>query len=195
MGNKEKTTLDEADCLLWNISVQDDEESYRRLFEYFYPPLCLFAKRYINELAIREDIVQDVFFVVWENRKNIPPVVSAKNYLVTCVKNQCLNYLRKQDNATHYQLRTLSLPGYGYNSEDLYTLAELQELLNQALAKLPENYRKVFEMNRMDNKSYNEIAQEMGVSTRTVERYRDKALEILKKELKDYLPFLIFLLN
>ncbi len=187
--------MEEADTLLRNISVYDDEESYRRLFEGYYPALCLFAKRYICELAVREDIVQDLFFTVWENRKNISPAVSARNYLLTCVKNQCLNYLRRQSTETDYQMRIPRMPEYGADSEELYTLTELQDLLTKALAKLPEKYRKVFEMNRMENKGYDEIAREMRISTRTVERYRDKAVELLKIELKDYLPFLIFLFN
>ena len=71
-------------------------------------------------------------------------------------------------------------------------LNELETLLEQTLAKLPTEYRIAFEMSRMEGKSMDEIAETMGVSVRTVERYRNKALDILKKELKDYLPFLLF---
>ena len=75
----------------------------------------------------------------------------------------------------------------------LIQLRELEELLEQTLAKLPPEYRLAFELNRMEGKSLDEVAQQMGVSTRTVERYRDKALALLHTELKDYLPLFLFL--
>ncbi|WP_347394427.1 sigma-70 family RNA polymerase sigma factor, partial [Parabacteroides leei] len=77
------------------------------------------------------------------------------------------------------------------NNDDFYTLTELQELLAKALNKLPEDYRRVFILNRFEDKSYGEIAESMDISTRTVERYKNKAIELLKKDLKDYLPLLI----
>ena len=65
--------------------------------------------------------------------------------------------------------------------------------LYQTLEKLPPEYRLAFELNRLENKSIEEIAEIMGVSCRTVKRYKSKAIEILKKELKDYLPlFMLF---
>ena len=63
----------------------------------------------------------------------------------------------------------------------------------QALALLPPEYRLAFELNRMEGKSLEEVAQRMGVSTRTVERYRDKAIALLQTELKEYLPLFLLL--
>ena len=75
----------------------------------------------------------------------------------------------------------------------LIQLRELEELLAQTLALMPPEYRLAFELNRMEGKSLDEVAQQMGVSTRTVERYRDKALALLHTELKDYLSLFLFL--
>lgn len=153
----------------------------------------MFAKRYIEDRDVREDIVQDVFFNIWDKRKFISTDISARNYLVTCVKNLSLNYLRKQGYIQDYQKKIIDNPPvYSNGEEDLYMLNELEALLEQVLAKLPPEYRMAFEMSRMEQKSMDEIAEIMGVSIRTVERYRNKALDILKKELKDYLPFLLF---
>lgn len=188
----EKPDTDNIDYLLWSISNKDDQTAYRSLFEQYYVALCQFARRYIDDQETREDIVQDVFFTIWEKRKTISPTISARNYLVTCVRNLCLNYLRdqgyKQDYETNIQKR---IPAYVENQDDIYTLQELRELLNKTLAKLPPEYRLAFEMNRFENKSIEEIAEIMGVSDRTVKRYKSKAIEILKEELKDYLPLLM----
>ena len=75
----------------------------------------------------------------------------------------------------------------------LIQLRELEEQLAQALAQLPPEYRLAFELNRMEGKSLEEVAQRMGVSTRTVERYRDKAIALLQTELKEYLPLFLLL--
>lgn len=188
---KEHAGAVDIELLLWNISTNDDEKSFRNLFEYYYPALCLYAKRFIKERETREDIVQDVFFSIWENRKYISVQTSARNYLLTCVRNHCLNFLRRQTTESFDQIIQENIPIYAENNDDFYTLTELQELLAKALDKLPDDYRRVFVLNRFEDKSYGEIAGSMNISTRTVERYKNKAIELLKKELKDYLPLFI----
>lgn len=190
----ERPEIESIDYLLWSISNNDDTIAYRSLFEQYYVALCQYARQYISDQETREDIVQDVFFAIWEKRKTINPSVSAKNYLITCVKNFSLNYLRNQGYKQEYETAILKkLPVYFEDQNDLYTLQELQILLAKTLEKLPTEYRLAFEMNRFEDKSIEEIAEIMGVSSRTVKRYKSKAVEILKKELKDYLPlFMLF---
>ena len=76
--------------------------------------------------------------------------------------------------------------------DEFYLLTELQKLLDEALAKLPQTYRLIFEMSRLENNSNTEIAEKLNIPLRTVERYKAKAIEILKKDLKDYLPLLLY---
>lgn len=178
----------DPDTLLLNVSINDDEKAFRRLFEYYYPALCLYAKRFIDEKETREDMVQDVFLSIWENRKQISVQVSARNYLLTCVRNHCLNFLRKHTTESVEQLMQKNIPIYAQSNDDFYTLIELRELLAKSISKLPDDYRRVFELNRFEGKSYGEIAESMDISIRTVERYKNKAIDILKKDLKDYLP-------
>ena len=132
-----------------------------------------------------------VFFAIWENRSRISVKTSARSYLVTCARNHCLNYLQRNHERYYESLIQEQILIYAESSEELYTWEELQTLLRQALDKLPENYRLAFEKNRCENKSYGEIAEEMQISIRTVERYKNKATELLKTELKDYLPLFI----
>ena len=142
------TESEQIDFMLRSITLHDDEVAFRYLFEHYYPSLCLFAKRFIDDRETREDIVQEVFFRLWDKRKQ---------------------------------------------GDRLIQLRELEEQLAQALALLPPEYRLAFELNRMEGKSLEEVAQQMGVSTRTVERYRDKALALLQTELKEYLPLFLLL--
>lgn len=78
--------------------------------------------------------------------------------------------------------------------EEIYTINELEQIIGKAIQKLPPNIREAFEMNRFKGMTYNEIAQQMSLSPKTIEAYISKALSILRVELKDYLPlFCLFL--
>ena len=170
-------TKTDTDFLLRQITTEDNKLSFQRLFELYYPALCIYTKRFIPDRETREDIVQEVFSSIWENRKRIVIRTSARNYLITATKNHCLNYLQRNHEEYVDKLPQEQIPIYADSGEEL--------------AKLPENYRYVFEKNRFENKSYGEIAEDMQISIRTVERYKNKAIEILKTELKDYLPLFI----
>ena len=184
-----------TDNLFWCVSMHDDREAFNVLFENYYPSLCLYAKRYMSELPIREDVVQDVFFTLWEKRKTIVIETSLKSYLISAVKNACLNYLKRENRYLDYEENAKErLPLYAENVDEIYNVQELTELLANALNKLPEEYRIAFIMSRFEDKDSKEIADKMGVSVRSVERYRARAIELLRTELKDYLPLLIFLI-
>lgn len=186
------TESEQIDFMLRSITLHDDEVAFRYLFEHYYPSLCLFAKRFIDDRETREDIVQEVFFRLWDKHKQITVMSSAQNYLLTSVRNLCLNYLRRQETQQSFEKSLFDQPE-DEEGDRLIQLRELEELLAQTLALMPPEYRLAFELNRMEGKSLDEVAQQMGVSTRTVERYRDKALALLHTELKDYLPLFLFL--
>lgn len=178
----------DVNLLFWCIATNDDSAAFRTLFKYYYVPLCVYAKRYIEEKAIREDLVQDVFFSIWEKRKQLDINTSIQNYLVSCVKNNCLNYLRRSNLFEKYQTEIVERgTAYYEDSNSLYTLNELKELLNNVLKRLPKEYRIAFVMSRMHDKNNAEIAEILKVSVRTVERYKKRALEIIKEELIDFL--------
>ena len=99
----ERLDTESIEYLLWSISNNDDQVAYRSLFEQYYVSLCQLARRYIDDQETREDIVQDVFFTIWEKRKTIIPYTSGKNFLITCVKNLSLNYLRSQGYKQEYE--------------------------------------------------------------------------------------------
>ena len=87
-------TMTDIDFLLRQITTEDNKLSFQRLFELYYPALCIYTKRFISDRETREDIVQEVFSSIWENRKRIVIRTSARNYLITATKNHSLNYLQ-----------------------------------------------------------------------------------------------------
>lgn len=190
MEEIEANTLDK---LFWRIALKDDESAFRTLFFQFFSPLCVFAHRYIERRETCEDIVQETFFKIWKNRKGIEINTSTRNFLLTSVRNSCIDYLRKQETEQNWQQREIAKSS-AYTNDDLYSVVELEQMLNAALAKLPDKVRVVFEQNRFDGKTYSEIALEHQISVKTVEAYMTKALKHLRIELKDYLPLVLLLL-
>lgn len=175
------------DNLFRKIAFHDDREAFRELFFDFYPSLCVFAGRYVSSPETCEDIVQDTFFHLWKNRKKIEITSSFRNLLITSVKNNCMDYLRKQSvRQNHADKQTVS--DTIDTPEAIYTIRELEEMLHAALEQMPGNVRRAFELSRFENMTYHQIAEEMSVSPKTVEAYISKALSILRVELKDYLP-------
>ena len=183
----------EFDNLFRKVAFQDDEQAFKELFLEFYPAMCVFAMRYITEEETVRDIVQDIFFNIWKNRKNIDITTSFRNFLITSVRNSCTDYLRKQKVENRY-MEKISLSDIHASPEEVYTLKELETAIDEALAKLPSNVREAFEMNRYKGMTYAAIADEMKVSPKTIEAYISKALKVLRIELQDYMPFLLLFL-
>lgn len=181
-----------VDHLFTRIIYHNDEEAFQKLFFDFFAPLCLFAHRYITSKETCEDIVQGVFFRIWKDRAKLSITVSARNFLITTVRNACIDYLRHREIENRYLEKQLA-----YEEKDpmdtnmLIAVSELEKRVGEALAKLPDAVRRSFEMNRFDDKTYLEIASECEISVKTVEAHISRALKLLRVELKDYLPFLL----
>lgn len=190
----EEKGINSIDSLFWKIALKDDEIAFRTLFFQFFSPLCVFAHRYIDSWESCEDIVQETFFKIWKNRKNIEINTSSRNFLITSVKNSCIDFLRKLETEQNWQQKEIENNSSYYTSGDIYSTIELEQMLTAALAKLPDNIRIVFEKNRFEGMTYAEIASEHHISVKTVEAYMTKALKHLRVELKDYLPLIILLL-
>ena len=180
------------ESLFLKIALHNDEEAFRMLFVEFFTPLCVFAKRYLSTLEDCEDAVQDTFLKIWKNRKSLDINTSGRNFLITSVKNICIDRLRKQDSERQY-LNELSDTQF-LDTVDLYSIRELETMLAVALTGLPENIRNVFEMNRFEGKTYAAIASEQNLSVKTIEAYMTKALKHLRNVLKDFLAFALLFL-
>ena len=178
------------DNLFWRIVTKDDEKAFCSLFYNFFPSLCVYAGRYIDNKEECEDIVQDTFFKIWRTRKSLEITSSARNLLVTTVKNSCIDYLRKKE-VEHTYIERQAKKEWLMYQDDVYSTMELEEIISRALSQLPENLRQVFEMNRFDGLTYAQIAEKQNISVKTVESYMSKSLKMMRTELKDYLPLIL----
>ena len=173
---------------------------FEKLYKLYYPKMFAFAKNYVPANEDAENIVQDVFLILWERKEEIEISFTLTTYLFTLVKNRCLNFLRHKLIEEEYnsqlkeelgfKLYALETFDYSYLSEE-----ELQEVIRRALDTLPERCREVFIKSRIEGLKYKEISDELGISVNTVENQMVTALKKLRVALKDYLPLLLFLVN
>ena len=164
-----------------------DEVLYEQLFKSNYQYLVNFARQYVADDNSCEDIVQKVFIRLWEKRADIKTDQGIKAYLFTAVRNRSLNHLR---DTKKYRSELLDINCAKADiafEADHFAIEELEKKIAEALASLPEKCRLVFEMSRYQEMKYREIAEELSISTKTVEAHMSKALKGLKKHLEGYL--------
>jgi RNA polymerase sigma-70 factor (family 1) len=178
------------------------KENFDSIYVNNFSRLFLFAKEYVLFDEEAENIVQDIFLMLWEKREALRVDVSLTAYLFTLVKNKCIDFLRHQmveqmysENVKHEYNEELNVKLFALESFDHNFSSEedIETLLRNAIDKLPERCRLIFIKSRIEGKKYKEIAEELNLSVNTVEGQISIALKKLREELKDYLPLLLFL--
>ena len=178
------------------------KENFDSIYINNFSRLFLFAKEYVLFDEEAENIVQDIFLMLWEKRDALRVDVSLTAYLFTLVKNKCIDFLRhrmveqiyseniQQEYNEELNVKLFALESFDHNfsSEE-----QIEILLRNAIDKLPERCRLIFIKSRIEGKKYKEIAEELNLSVNTVEGQISIALNKLREELKDYLPLLLFL--
>ncbi len=142
-----------------------------------------------------EEVVQGVFFKVWERRGQLEVTVSLKAYLYRAVHNASLNHLKHQKVRQEYANHVKAMEEEGMEDPGM-ELTELQRDVTYAIEELPEKCREVFKLNRFEGLKYREVADLLGISEKTVENQMGKALKLLRDRLSHYLrvilPWLLF---
>ena len=163
------------------------EAAFRQLFYAHYDPLYRHAFKYLNDSQVAEEMVQDAFVNIWENRQKIEIRTSLEGYLFTSVRNLCLNYLKSKYARSRTLTVELSTIAEEANEADHEPVSdELRARLAQGLAQLPEKCRIIFNLSRNGGMTYQEIADELGISKETVKTQIKVALHKLRAFLRDY---------
>jgi RNA polymerase sigma-70 factor (ECF subfamily) len=174
---------------------QSDQSAFGTIFTKYYQDLVRFSIRFTRNPDAAEELVQDVFVKLWENRNSLVISTSLKSFLLKAVQNRSLDHLRFESIRNKYVSKTLETLILSDNETENQVLhSELEEHFLKVLANLPEPYVEVYRMSRNELMTYTEIAQKIGVSVRTVEVRMAKALHIIRLELKDFLVMVLYCL-
>lgn len=192
------TQMNNEEILFVERLKSGEETAWRSLYNQHYTFLCNVADGFVCDSFTAESIVSDILFHLYEIRKNLILNMSLRAYLFMAVRNRCLNYLRQRpEKRLAYDILSSAEVSASSYSEPVCKLIEreLQEVIMRAVDRLPDECRKVFCMSRFDNKTYKEIAAELGVSINTVRYHIKNALSSLHNELDRYLLALLMFMT
>lgn len=178
----------------WLQVSQGDKKAFEQLFNAYYQPLCNYACSMLKDIDESEEVVQNTFFNIWSKRESLQITASFKAYVYRAVHNDCLNKIKHGKVKAVYAADYKSTMSGGF-SDNGGTLdaKELGRQIHEAIASLPEQCGNVFRLSRFENLKYNEIAEQLEISVKTVENHMGKALKLLRVRLKDYLSLLIWI--
>ena len=169
-----------------------DEAAYEQLFRAFYPRLCGFAATLVTDREEAEEVVQTLFCRLWEQRDTLEVTTSVQAYLFRAVRNASLNHLKKVKIRDIYKAHNLVTMEQNHEFQPDHAVhSELRLALEKAIAGLPEQCRIIFKMSRFEELKYKEIADKLGISSKTVENQMGKALKVLRLQMVDFLCFII----
>jgi RNA polymerase sigma-70 factor, ECF subfamily len=166
---------------------------FEDVFKAHFKNLHIYAVTIIKDDAAAEEIVQNVFFKLWEKRGQVKIEQSLTSYLYRAVHNESLNYLKHAKVKAAHQAHAGQNSHIQDNTTDPAALKELRQKIDAALNELPEQCRTVFQLSRFEGLKYRMIADELGISVKTVENHMGKALKLLRTKLAEFLPILVLL--
>ncbi len=181
--------LDNKDDKLITGIKNNSEAAFDELFRKYYQKLVYFALKMIKNHDSANEVVQDLFVNFWEKRHQLEPRVSLQAYLYRAVYNNCIHLIKKEKLYQGDELNLMNEPG-----EDFKNLLEENELelrIFNLIEQLPTECKRIFKLSRFDELKYQEIADKLNLSVKTVETQMSRALKFLRNNLSDYVKLLI----
>lgn len=175
---------------------------FSRLYVSYFARLVRFASLYVSSAEDAENIVQDFFLRLWEQKGILTELQRPDAFLFSSVKHRCLNFLRSQLSTLdgrralsdvaeqEYRFKLYSLQML---DESEMSIDEIEQMLQKAIDTLPERCREIFVMSKLKGMKYREIAETLQLSVNTVENQMAIALKKLREELRDCLPLLLLI--
>lgn len=169
--------------------MKHNPEKFNQFFHDYYTNLSRFAYTYVKDEAIAEEIVQEVFVNLWQ-KQELTEIESIRSFLYISVRNKSLNYLRDHKTRTlHENEFAMERERNSLYENNEYEHKQLEQLVKDAVAELPEKCREIFELSRNENLTYQQIADQLNISAKTVENQISIAIKKLKTKLRDYMNF------
>lgn len=186
------------DDQFWIENVQNgDERAFEILFKKYYLSLTRFVWRYVNSKAIAEELIQELFTILWEKRDKLDMDTkkSIRAYLYKSARNLALNQKKERkikDKYVSEWMEQKENPEIYFRDE--YREERIRKAIAQAIEELPPRGKMTYKLHRYDGLTYEEIAAVMDVSVKTVESQMTRTLKILRERLSYLLPFLVLAL-
>jgi len=168
--------------------IKNDEKAFRELFDKYYASLVHYSAYIIGSAPLAEEIVSEVFVSIWKSRGALPGIKDIRKYLYASTKHKTIDYIRRSKNLTFISVDKKDLKEYVEyaNPEDQCIEKEIFARLEEAVLRLPEKCRLIFRMVKEEHMKYEEVAEVLDISPKTVENQMIKALKAVRAEIISY---------
>lgn len=160
-----------------------DKSAFTTLYKLYWGKVHNFSRLYLTSLDEVEEVVQEVFVKLWEARIFIKENESFKGFLFIITRNIIFNQFRKSFNENAYQVTVINSTGESYDIEEEMDATDLRRYIDTLVAELPPRQQKVFRMSREQHLNYKEIALQLDITEKTVERHINEALKFLRRNI------------
>ncbi|MEO9872667.1 RNA polymerase sigma-70 factor [Ekhidna sp.] len=166
--------------------INKDKRAFEYVFNEYYTTMVLYAARFMDTREEAEEVAQDVFVKFWEKCDSLSPDSSVKSYLYRSVHNSCLNTLKHEKVKDGYRQHVIYVMESSYQNEFKDEDPDfLRKRISEEIDKLPPRCSEIFKLSRYEGLKYQEIADHLGISVKTVEVQMGKALKVLRETLQD----------
>lgn len=194
MFSKLKVSKSNQELLL--LLREDDKLAFYNIYERYCKKVYGFVLRYIKQETDAEDIVQEVFIKVWENRKKIDVNSSFESFLFAVSYNTTMSLFRKRISEKKYveYIKLIQLDDNQVDVSEQINFDELIESIRKVIEELTPRQREIFLLSRKEGLSHEEIAEKLDISVNTVKKHMVNTLSFLKSHLNvSLLAFLLYI--
>ncbi len=175
-----------------NKLIKGDEKTFEYLFLTYYKSLRQYACKIIKDDIAAEEIVEDIFYHLWDKRHTIGSISLVKSYLYKATYNNALKYLRHNKIVTKHQEEVQRQLSQTFEYQENYSeIDEIRNIIRETMHSVPERTQTIFQLNRNQGLKYHEIAERLNISVKTVEAHMTSLLKLFRENLKDYMFLII----
>ncbi len=170
-----------------------NEAAFEKVFRDHFKGMNAYAATILKDDFFAEEVVQQVFFKLWERGGTLEINGSPASYLYRAVHNECMNHLKHKQVKAKHHLHVVAQSRAPERMSIPAETRELEECLREGLEALPEQCRTIFQLSRFEDLKYREIAEKLSISIKTVENQVGKALKLLRERMIEFMTCLIFI--
>ncbi|OOQ58662.1 RNA polymerase sigma-70 factor [Mucilaginibacter pedocola] len=186
--------MEHSDSAIIALLKEGDQRVFEQVFKTHFKNLHSYAYTFLKDDELAEEVVQNVFCRIWEKRGQLKTDGSIKAYLYRAVHNESLNYLKREKVKANFEVYyTGQMEQQEGESAEKVMATELEQRIRQALNELPQQCRTIFQLSRFEQLKYQQIADHMGLSVKTIENQMGKALKLMRAKLAEFLTLLFIL--
>lgn len=181
---------------LLRLTAAGDEMAFRLLFDTYRNKIFFYILRMTESRQAAEDVLQDVFLKIWQERTTLEKVDNFNAWLYKLAQNRTLNGLKRMARETLIlaELGKLNQEHASPDAEEHLASLELQKILNDAVEKLPSQQKLVYHLSRVDGLKHKEIARRLNISPLTVKKHMQQALQFIREQFNHHYPVTPFVI-